>query len=156
MRTVFLDPRLRMSALAETLLVNASRAQLVGEVIRPALAAGAVVLCDRYVHSTLAYQSFGRGLPLQLVRSVCDAADGGLMPDLAILINVSYETSRARLSQRGSGDRLEQEDEAFHRRVRAGFKELAQRDPSLVAIDGERSQEAVAGAVLAALSPLLA
>lgn len=143
--------------LSEMLLMNASRAQLVADVIRPALDRGAVVLCDRYVHSTLAYQGYGRGLPLEMARAVCDAATGGLMPDLTILIDVSYDTSRARLSARGSErDRLEREEGAFHRRVRDGYREIAARDERVVCIDGERAPEEVIDAALAALSAVFA
>jgi dTMP kinase len=130
--------------MAETLLVNASRAQLVADVIRPALAAGTLVLCDRYVDSSLAYQGYGREQPLDSVRAICDAATGGLMPDLTLLIDVSYETSRERLHRRGNvDDRLEKMEEAFHRRARAGFLELAKSDPRIVVIDGEQDETAV-------------
>lgn len=157
MREIFLRPGLQLNPIAETLLINASRAQLVGEVIRPALERGVVVLCDRYVHSTLAYQGYGRGLPLDFVRALCDAATGGLMPDLALLVDISYDTSRKRLTARGDGhDRIEQEEDAFHRRVRSGFQELGKRDPSVVMIDGERPIEEVVDAAMAALSTLIA
>lgn len=130
--------------MAETLLVNASRAQLVADVIRPALAAGTLVLCDRYVDSSLAYQGYGREQPLDSVRAICDAATGGLMPDLTLLIDVSYETSRERLHRRGNvDDRLEKMEEAFHRRARAGFLELAKSDPRIVVIDGEQDETLV-------------
>jgi dTMP kinase len=156
-REVFLRPGLRIEPLTETLLINASRAQLVTEVIQPALERGVVVLCDRYVHSTLAYQGYGRGLRLDLVRSVSEAATGGLMPDLTLLVDVSYETSRKRLAARGDGhDRVEQEEDAFHRRVREGFLELGRHDPLVVTIDGERPAEEVADAAMAALSALIA
>lgn len=156
-RAIFLQPGVRVNPLTEMLLINSSRAQLVADVIRPALARGAVVLCDRYVHSTLAYQGHGRGLPLDLVRSVCDAATGGLMPELTLLVDISYETSRARLAARGEGhDRVEQEEAAFHRRVRDGYREIARRDERVVQIDGERAPEEVADAAMAALSAVLA
>jgi dTMP kinase len=156
-REIFLRPGLRIDPLTEMLLINASRAQLVHEVIRPALERGEVVLCDRYVHSTLAYQGYGRGLPLDLVRSVCDAATGGLMPDLTLLVDVSYETSRRRLSSRGDGlDRVEEEEDAFHRRVRKGFLELGKRDPRVVTVDGELPQDVVIDAAMAALSAVIA
>jgi len=143
--------------LTELLLMNASRAQLVADVVRPALERGDVVLCDRYVHSSLAYQGYGRGVPLDLVRSVCDAATGGLMPDLTLLVDISYETSRARLAARGNGrDRLEREEEVFHRRVREGYLELASRDERVVRINGERSPSEVADAALSALSVIIA
>lgn len=156
-RAIFLQPGIAVHPLTEMLLINSSRAQLVADVVRPALARGAVVLCDRYVHSTLAYQGYGRGLSLDLVRSVCDAATGGLMPDLTLLVDVSYETSRTRLSVRGNDhDRVEQEEEAFHRRVRDGYLEISKHDERVVCIDGERATEEVADAALAALSAVLA
>lgn len=156
-RKIFLQPDLHVGAMAETLLINASRAQLVADVIRPALERGVVVLCDRYVHSTLAYQGYGRGLPLDLVRRICDAATGGLMPDLTLLVDISNETSRKRLASRGDGhDRVEQEEDAFHRRVRDGFLDLGKRDPSVVTIDGERPTDEVVDAAMAALTALIA
>ena len=156
-RKIFLQPGLRIDALTETMLINASRAQLVDEVIRPALERGVVVLCDRYVHSTLAYQGYGRGVPIDLVRRICDAATGGLMPDLTLLVDISCETSRKRLASRGGGhDRVEQEDGGFHGRVRDGFLELGSRDPLVVTIDGERAAEAVIDAAMAALSAVIA
>lgn len=156
-REILLHKRdLAISSLAELMLMNASRAQLVADVVRPALQRGAVVLCDRYADSSLAYQGYGRGLPLEIVRAVCDAATGGLRPDLTLLIDVTYETSRVRLSQRNTGhDRMEQEDEAFHRRVRDGYLEMARTDERVVRIDGERTPEEVADAALAALSAVV-
>jgi dTMP kinase len=156
-REILLHERdMAISPLTELMLMNASRAQLVSDVVRPALERGAVVLCDRYVHSSLAYQGFGRGIALDTVRAVCDAATGGLMPDLTLLIDVSYETSRARLSERsGHFDRMEREEEDFHRRIREGYLQLAQRDERLVRIDGERAAEEVVDAALAALTAVL-
>lgn len=146
-----------INPLTELMLMNASRAQLVSDVVRPALARGAVVLCDRYVHSSLAYQGYGRGLSLDLVRAVCDAATGRLMPELTLLIDVSYETSRARIAERNQNhDRMEREAEEFHRRVREGYLELARHDERFVRIDGERAPEEVADAAMAALSAVLA
>ena len=143
-RRVFIEPHFELGAMAETLLVNASRAQLVTDVIRPALEEGRLVLCDRYVHSSLAYQGYGREQPLDSVRAICNAATGGLMPDLTLLVDVSYETSRERLHRRGNvDDRLEKMEEAFHRRARAGFLELAKGDPHIVVIDGERDEKRV-------------
>lgn len=156
-RQIFLQPGLAVNPIAEMLLINASRSQLVADVIRPALERGTVVLCDRYVHSSLAYQGYGRGLSLELVRTVCDAATGGLMPDLTLLVDISPETSRRRVASRGNGhDRLEREDDVFHRRVREGYLELARHDPRLVALDGERAPEQVVDAAMAALSEVMA
>ena len=156
-REIFLQPNLSIHPLAETLLINASRAQLLADVIRPALQRGAVVLCDRYVHSTLAYQGYGRGLALDMVRSICDAATGGLMPDLTVLVDISYEVSQRRLTTRGDGaDRVEQENADFHRRIREGFLEMAGRDPRMVVVNGELSSQEVLDAAMAALSEVLA
>jgi dTMP kinase len=156
-REILLHTRdLAIGPLAELMLMNASRAQLVADVIRPALDRGAVVLCDRYMHSSLAYQGYGRGVPVDVVRAVCDAATGNLMPDLVLLIDISYETSRARISARGRDhDRMEREDEAFHRRIRGGYLEIARHDERVVRIDGERTPEEVADAALAALSAVV-
>jgi dTMP kinase len=156
-REILLHKRdLAIDPLTELMLMNASRAQLVADVIRPALARGADVLCDRYTHSSLAYQGYGRGVALDAVRSVCDAATRGLMPDLTLLIDISYETSRARISARGRGhDRMEQEEEAFHRRIHDGYLEIARHDERVLRIDGERAPEEVADAALAALSAIV-
>lgn len=156
-RRIFLQPNLSIHPLAETLLINASRAQLLADVIRPALQRGAVVLCDRYVHSTLAYQGYGRGLAFDMVRSICDAATGGLMPDLTVLVDISYEVSRRRLTERGDGaDRVEQENADFHRRIREGFLEMAGRDPHMIVVNGELPSQEVLDAAMAALSEVLA
>jgi dTMP kinase len=156
LRQILLNDPFSVTPVSEMLMMNASRSQLVTEVIRPALERGAVVLCDRYMHSSLAYQGYGRGLPLELVRSVCDAATGGLMPDLVLLVDISPETSRKRLASRGDGhDRFEREDHAFHKRVRDGYLEIARTEQRVVAIDGERTPEEVADAAMAALSAVL-
>jgi dTMP kinase len=151
-RRVFIEPHFELSAMAETLLVNASRAQLVNDVIRPALEGGTLVLCDRYVDSSLAYQGYGREQKLEAVRAICNAATGGLMPDLTLLIDVSYETSRERLHRRGNvDDRLEKMEESFHRRARAGFLDLAKSDARIVVIDGEQTEAQVFDAAMEAI-----
>lgn len=156
-RRVFIEPHFALNPITETLLVNASRAQLVADVIQPALKAGKLVLCDRYVHSSLAYQGYGHQQSLQSVRAICDAATGGLMPELTILIDVSYETSRQRLHGRGNiDDRLEKMEEAFHRRARAGFLELAKTDPHMTVIDGEEPAENVFENAMRAIAKVVA
>lgn len=156
-RAIFLQPGVPVDPLAEVLLVNASRAQLVRDVLAPAIDRGAVVLCDRYVHSTLAYQGYGRGLPLDVVRSVCDVAAGTCMPDLVLLVDVGPETSARRLVDRAQrADRVESEDAEFHRRVREGYLHLASRDPRMMVIDGERSPEEVLDAAMASISAAIA
>ena len=156
LRQILLNDPFSVTPLSELLMMNASRSQLVSEVIRPALARGAVVLCDRYMHSSLAYQGYGRELPIDFVRAVCNAATGGTMPDLVLLVDISPETSRKRLASRGDGhDRFEREDDAFHVRVREGYLEIARTEERVVAIDGERAPEEVADAAMAALSTVL-
>ncbi|MBV9270422.1 MAG: dTMP kinase [Candidatus Eremiobacteraeota bacterium] len=152
-RELFLDAALgKVDPLAEMMLINASRAQLTQDVIRPALAKGFVVLCDRYVHSSLAYQGFGRGIPLETVREVCRIATNGLMPDLTIFVDVSVETSMERVAQRGKPDRLDRESAAFHQRVRDGYRRLALTDDRIVTVDGELDADAVLDAALAAVA----
>lgn len=157
-RAIVLDQTaLHVNPMTELMLMNASRAQLVGEVIRPALAQDIVVLCDRYADSSIAYQGYGRELPLDVVRSVCDAATGGLQPDLTLLVDISVETSRKRLAARGNGsDRLEREELNFHRRIREGFLDMARHEPRFVVLDGERAPDEVANAAMAALSAVIA
>jgi dTMP kinase len=113
---------------AEAALYAASRAQHVEEVIRPALASGAVVLCDRYLDSSVAYQGVARGLGLERVLELNLAVVGGLLPDLTLLLEVDAAVAEARLT--GARDRLEREDATFHSRAAAGYRELAARFPS--------------------------
>ncbi len=140
-RNVFLDRRLTIEPLAEAFLVNAARAQHVEEVIRPALASDAIVLCDRFTDSTLAYQGYGRGMDLELLRALCDFAAGGVEPDAVLLVDLPVAAVRARLRERsGAPDRIEIEDDAFHERVRQGFLELA-RGPRHRVLDGALSPD---------------
>lgn len=120
---------LAIDARADALLFNAARAQLVAEVIRPALEAGEVVLCARFADSTLAYQGYGAGLPIDQLRAIADAATGALAPDLTILLDVDPEVGLRRKAP-GARNRFEASfDLDFHRRVRAGFLELAVQEP---------------------------
>lgn len=115
---------------AELLLYSASRAQLVREVIRPSLAAGMVVLCDRFYDSTLAYQGYGRGLNLTALRHITDFATGGLTPDLTFLLDLDVEVGLARRTDGGvEMNRLDLETVAFHRRVRQGYHQLTAAEP---------------------------
>jgi dTMP kinase len=134
---------------AELLLMNASRAQLVLEVIRPALTAGEIVLCDRFYDSTTAYQGYGRQLDLALVQAVIDFAVGRTRPHLTFLLHVSVEVSEARQRARqsanaGPRDRFEEADRAFFRRVEHGFEKIAAAEPERVmVVDATQSIEAV-------------
>jgi dTMP kinase len=130
---------------AELLLYSASRAQLVREVIRPSLAAGLVVLCDRFYDSTLAYQGYGRGLDLNALRHITDFATGGLKPDLTLLLDIDVEVGLARRTGGGvEMNRLDLETVAFHQRVREGYHQLAAQEPARwVIVDAARPPEAV-------------
>ena len=128
-----------MTAEAELLLMNASRAQLVREVIRPALDAGEIVLCDRFYDSTIAYQGYGRELNLATVRQVIDLAVGNTRPDLTLLLHVAPEISEARRLARQPNlpleiqrDRFEESDRAFFDRVELGYRAIAESEPNRV------------------------
>lgn len=119
--------------LTEALLMSASRAQHVGELLRPALAAGKVVLCDRYADATIAYQGYGRGLDLHLLHGLVALATGGLKPDLTIYLDVPPEVGlRRKLTAQTGGDQLNYLDHLaldFHQRVVEGYRSLIQDDP---------------------------
>jgi dTMP kinase len=134
---------------AELLLYSASRAQLVGELIRPALSAGKIVLCDRYADSTLAYQGYGRGVDLADLHQITRFATGGLQPDLTLLLDVDVEAGLARRQSGGQEmNRLDRETVAFHQRVRQGYFHLAQADPARwVIINADRPPELVQGEI---------
>ena len=144
-----------ISPLAELLLFNVSRAQLVSEVIKPNLESGKVVICDRYADSTTAYQSYGRRLDLALVRAVNHAAIQGLNPDLTILLDMSVEAGLARKKGKKQ-DRFEQEDIGFHRRVREGYLKLAAKEPERwLVVDATQSKEKIAKIIWQKVNQLL-
>jgi len=152
-RALLLDPANReMSAATEALLYFADRAQHVAEVIHPALAAGKLVISDRYVDTTLAYQGYGRGLDLGLIRSVALLATGNLRPDLTLYFDLPLEVGLARVGQRGARDRLESEVREFHERVRNGYLELVAAEPARwVRIDASGSEAEVQSRTRAAV-----
>jgi dTMP kinase len=128
-----------MTPEAELLLMNASRTQLVREVIRPALAAGEIVLCDRFYDSTTAYQGYGRQLDLQMVKNIIDVAVGDTRPDLTLLFIIPLEVSEARrlarqptLALRFQRDRMEEADRGFFTRVAEGYQAIAAAEPQRV------------------------
>jgi dTMP kinase len=134
-----------MSPTTEVLLYAASRAQHVAELIRPALAAGRVVLCDRYADSTMAYQGYGRGLDLDALRRLTAFATGGLSPDLTLLLDIDAARGLARRRDEGEEmNRLDLETLAFHNRVRTGYHALMAADPGRWRlIDADRPPEIV-------------
>jgi dTMP kinase len=154
LRRLLLEPDGHVTPRAEALLYAADRAQHVDTVIRPALAAGRVVLTDRYVDSTLAYQGAGRGLAD--TRLVTGWATGGLLPDLTVLLDLDPATGLRRAGARATPDRLEAASLAFHEAVRAGFLALAAEAPQRYAvIDAAGDPDAVADAVRSAIAARL-
>jgi dTMP kinase len=132
----------------EILLFLASRAQLVEQVIRPYLAGGGVVLCDRYADSTLAYQGYGHQVNLDQLKVLIEFATGGLKPDLTLLLDLEVEEGLRRREQGGDWNRLDAYARAFHQRVRQGFLELARQEPQRwVTIDAGRPADQVQTAI---------
>ncbi len=166
-RTLLLDPgRREMDARAEMLLFAASRAQLVAQVIAPALRVGQDVVCDRYADTSLAYQGVGREIGMEVVRTVNAVATGGLLPDLTLLLDIDVaaglhraraETGAHAPSAKGrTGDRMEQEMLAFHERGREGFLSLAQKEPQRIrVIDARGSVTDVQRAIQEAVAQIL-
>jgi dTMP kinase len=150
-----------MTPETELLLVNASRAQLVREIIRPALAVGEVVLCDRFYDSTTAYQGYGRGLDLKLVKNVIDFAVGDTRPDLTLFLHVPPEVSAERMVSRQSilpfiRDRMEEGDRNFFARVAKGYDAIAAAEPDRVrVVDGTGTIEFVCAKIWEHIQPIL-
>jgi dTMP kinase len=158
-RSILLDPQnTEMSPRAETLLYNAARAQVVDQVIQPALASGTHVLCDRYADSTLAYQGYGHDQSLVELKLLGDYATEGLVPDLTIYLDI--EPARG-LQRKQSGDaaewnRFEQRDLTYHRVVHQGYLELAQAEPDRWQIvDADRAEDAIHEDILARVDRLI-
>jgi dTMP kinase len=147
---------------AEVLLFAASRAQLVRDVIRPALQRGACVISDRFADSTTAYQGYGRGFDLDQILAINAFAMAGISPDLTLLLDVDVASGVARMRRRNTEasrpqDRFEREDAAFHEKVRAGYLATAKRFPERIRIlDTTREPDAVAGDIWRIVSSLLA
>ena len=150
-----------MTAETELLLMNASRAQIVREVIRPALASGEIILCDRFYDSTTAYQGYGRQLDLRMVQNIIDVAVGNTRPDLTLLLQVPPEISAERLLARQSTmpfvrDRIEEADRNFFERVAKGYETLAAAEPNRIRkIDASGSIEEINAAIWRLVEPLL-
>jgi len=150
-----------MTAEAELLLMNASRAQIVREVIRPALAKGEIILCDRFYDSTSAYQGYGRQLDLKMVKAIIDVAVGDTRPDLTLLLQVPPEVSAERLLARQATmpfvrDRIEEADRSFFERVAAGYEAIAETEPNRVRkIDASGTIEVISAAIWKLVEPIL-
>lgn len=144
-RSIILDPAYtEMSDTAELLLYSAARAQLVEQVIRPAVEKNVTVICDRYVDSFYAYQGFGRGIALDRLESITNIAVNGLMPDVTFFLDLDPEIGLKRRMESTGSDRIENELMDFHRKVYNGYKELADRFPDRIkTIDASRQEEEV-------------
>jgi dTMP kinase len=155
-RAILHDPEVTaMNDRAEALLTAADRAQHLAEVVAPALRAGRHVVSDRSVYSTLAYQGYGRGLLVSKLREINDWAVGSVWPDLAVLLDAPAEILEARMSGR-QYDRFELQSAAFHRRVRDGFRRLAEDEPDRwIVVDATSPADEVAATVRAAVTTRL-
>lgn len=145
-----------LTAEAELLLMNASRAQLVREVIRPAIAAGEIVLCDRFYDSTTVYQGTGRGLDAAQVQNVIEFAAGETRPDLTLLLQIPLKISEERRARRAETDRFEQADRAFFERIEAGYTALAAAEPDRIrVIQADQPLDSVAATIWQVVSERL-
>lgn len=143
-REILLDPSLsNMDAVAELMLYAAARAQHVQEVILPSLHEGKTVICDRFSDSTIAYQGYGRGLDLGLIKTLDDMATAGLSADLTIILDLPVQAGLERNAGAGKRDRLEMEPHSFHEKVREGFHKIAGQSPKTVLLGAEGSPEEV-------------
>jgi dTMP kinase len=160
-RAILMDARLSHSGPADAMLFNAARAQLVAEVIGPALERGELVICDRYADSTIAYQGYGSGVDPGALQALAAVSTGGLVPDRTVLFDVPVDVGLER-RRRGPGDqqtRFEDEgrhDRAFHERVRAGYLEMAAADPARWrVVDAAQALDSLVASVTAALSDVV-
>lgn len=153
-RAVVKDPSLQVGARAEALLYAAARAQLVEEAVAPALARGQLVILDRFVDSSLAYQGAGRGLGVEAVRAINDFGSGGLRPDRTLLLRLDPAIARARAAGRGEAvDRLEAEGDGFFATIARAYDELAAAEPErFVVLDAARAPDELLADALRALA----
>jgi len=153
-RASLLAPEHSLEPLTELLLYEASRYELVRRVIRPALEDGAILICQRYSYSSLAYQGYGRGLPLERVEQLNEWATEGLKPDVVFFLDVPAEEGLRRLRVARRLDRIEGEGLEFLRRVERGYRALAERTVEMIRLDGTQSPEKLFGEILQALAGL--
>lgn len=146
LREILSDPHANITAEAETLIFSASRAQLVSDVIVPALRDGKLVVCDRFWDATLAYQGFARGLPVDTIMRITAFAARDLAPDITFLLDIPISIMHERLGgRRRSHDRMEREQDTFHATVAEGYRRLAAAEPDrIVVLDGTRPKEKLA------------
>lgn len=155
-RALVLAYRALENDLTELLLFEAARAQLLGTVIRPALGRGAIVICDRFTASSIAYQGLGRGLGRETVESANAIATGGVVPDLTLLLDVPAEVGLARRAGAGAENHFDRETIAFHERVRAAYRDLARESTAWQVIDATQPFERVLATATSAVEGLIA
>lgn len=145
-----------MTSVAELMLYNASRAQLIKEVILPSIKRGAIVITDRFNDSTVAYQGYGRGIDLNLIDSIDRIVTAGLKPDITILLDLDVEVGMKRNRGIHKADRLEFEDKAFHKKVRNGYLEIAGKEPERIKlIDASKNIEEIHGEIVSIVMNLI-
>ncbi|MDO7788114.1 dTMP kinase [Desulforamulus aquiferis] len=155
-REILLDPDFsEMRERTEALLYAAARAQLVAQIIRPKLELGTIVLCDRYIDSSLAYQGYGRGMELDFLVNINRLGTGDLKPDLTILLDLAPEEGLARSRKSRPADRLESEALDFHRKVRAGYIELSKKSNNYLILNARDPVDVLHGEITAAVGGLL-
>lgn len=143
-REIILDnDNSNMNYMCEALLYAASRAQLVSEVIKPALTEGKMVICDRFVYSSMVYQGIGRGLGVERIKSINEAALDGLEADLTFMITIPYEEGLKRKKMQKTLDRLENGGNEFHKKVFEGYLDISRKCDKIEVIDGNRNVEAI-------------
>ena len=154
-RSILLDPETKdMTDECETLLYMAARAQLVSEIIIPALNSGKVILCDRFLDSTVAYQGYGNGVNIEKIKNIGEFVTQGFYPDLTFLFDLNVEEGFARINR--SKDRIEQRGLDYHSRVRSGYLEIAKSEPDRVKlIDARKSKEEIQSVVQKHIDQLL-
>lgn len=155
-RAILLDPRnTEMLAGSEALLFSAARAQIVNQVIRPHLTRGGIVLCDRYADSTLAYQGYGHGLDVEMLRAITALATEGLKPDLTVYLDIDVEEGlrrklTAHKASNSEWNRIDRQEMAFHHRVREGYLQMAGGEPDRwLVIDATQPVEAIQASIRA-------
>ena len=144
-RSIILDPTFtEMHSITELMLYSAARAQLVEQVIKPSIAKSETVICDRYIDSFYAYQGYGRGLDMDMLKKITSLAIDDMIPDITIFLDLDPEIGLRRRMNAANGDRIENEQIEFHRRVYDGYKQLARENPDRIKIiDATRSVEEV-------------
>lgn len=139
-RKIILDnDNCNMSYMCEALLYASSRAQLVSEVIKPALSCGKIVICDRFVYSSMVYQGIGRGLGMERIKSINEAALDGLEADLTLMITIPYKEGLKRKKMQGTLDRLENSGNEFHKKVFKGYMDICRKYDKIEVLDGNRN-----------------